>query len=85
MSITGQETRKPLSHMELLRELERRRVLMSQYRQWLSEFPDITLVLANMQAEIEGQSLCASNPPSPNGPWGINGLRSILRSRRDGR
>lgn len=62
-------------------QLERWRVLMSQYRQWLAEFPDITLVLDNLQAQVEGKSLCASFPPSPVGPWNIDGLRETLRHR----
>jgi hypothetical protein len=64
-------------------ELERRRIVLSQYQRWLSEFPDISLVLENMAAEIDGkQSLDACHPPGPAGPWDVTGLRETLRRRR---
>lgn len=67
--------------MTASQELERWRVLMAQYRQWLAEFPDITLALDNLQAHVEGKALCASFPPSICGPWTIEGLRETLRRR----
>lgn len=61
---------------------ERLRVLMDKYRGWLGEFPDIALVLDNLQAEIDGnKSLDANFPPSVQGPWDIRGLRETLRRR----
>lgn len=63
-------------------ELERRRVLMQEYQRWLAEFPQIALVLDNMEAAAVGKEwLCASRPPSENGPWTIEGLREVLRQR----
>lgn len=66
-------------------ELERRRVVLSEYQRWLAEFPDIALVLDNMQAVIEGkQPLDACRPPGATGPWDVVGLRETLRSRHRG-
>jgi hypothetical protein len=63
-----------------LRELERTKLAIQQYQRWLTEFPAIILVLDNLAAVGEGkQSLCASNPPSPTGPWSTSSLREVLR------
>lgn len=71
MSITGQE------------RSERFALKLDEYQRWLAEFPEISLVLNNLAAEVEGkQSLCASHPPSQEGPWDIVGLREVLRRRR---
>jgi len=65
-------------------ELARLKLAIQEYTRWLSpEFPDVVLVLENLQAVGEGKkSLCASTPPSSQGPWTILGLRDTLRARR---
>lgn len=65
-------------------ELDRLKRTIQQYIRWLSpEFPDVATVLENLQAIGEGkESLCASHPPSPTGPWNVEGLRATLRARR---
>lgn len=65
-------------------ELRRLKLAIQQYIRWMTfEFPDVVLVLENLQAVGEGkESLCASHPPSPTGPWSIDSLREVLRARR---
>jgi hypothetical protein len=65
-------------------ELDRLKRTIQQYTQWLTpEFPDVVTVLENLQAVGEGkESLCASNPPNPTGPWSVGSLREVLRARR---
>lgn len=59
------------------------RVNVGQYRQWLSEFPDVATVLDNLRDETECISpfLDACHPPGPKGPWTISSLREVLRRR----
>jgi uncharacterized protein (DUF3820 family) len=62
----------------------RTRVLLQQYRQWFgeSEFPEVALVLRNLEAEVNGEALSANRPPLDAGPWDIVGLREKLRMKR---
>jgi hypothetical protein len=63
-----------------LDELERWKVITNQYHRWLTEFPEINMMFVNLLIEMDGkQSLCASRPPSKEGPWDIVGLRIKLR------
>lgn len=65
-------------------ELARLKLTIQQYVRWLSpEFPDVATVLENLQAVGEGkESMRASHPPSPTGPWSVDSLREVLRARR---
>lgn len=66
-------------------KLERVMRTIQQYIRWMpeSEFPEVVLVLNNLLAVAEGKaSLCASFPPSEQGPWSVDSLREVLRSRR---
>lgn len=63
-----------------LRELEIRRQRLIDYQRWLAEFPDVSLVLKNMQIEIDGMTpLDVCYPPGKEGPWDIANLAIILR------
>lgn len=55
----------------------------TEYRQWLAEFPDVALVLDNLLSEVNGEQLDACHPPGPNGPWPVNGLRTVMRNAKD--
>lgn len=65
-------------------KLERIERTIDEYCRWLApEFPEVVLVLENLKAIASGtQSLCASHPPSAQGPWSTASLREVLRSRR---
>jgi hypothetical protein len=64
-----------------LAELQRWRNVHSEYSRWLAEFPQVAMVLANMEAVAKGEALCASRPPRKFGPWGVDGLRYMLRNQ----
>jgi hypothetical protein len=51
------------------------------YIRWLSEFQDIETVLENLRSDVEGACLDVCTPPSPTGPWDVQGLRTVLRER----
>lgn len=64
-----------------LYELEHRRRLLGEYRQWLGEFPLVAIALDNMEAEAIGrESLNAGSATADNGPWTVNGLRDVMRT-----
>lgn len=66
-----------------LEELQRWRDTHILYRQWLSEFKDVSVVLDNLGSTVSGkESLDASYPPSPQGPWTIENLRFRLRYKK---
>lgn len=68
---------------EELRKLEQYRTTVCTYRMWLAEFKDISTVLDNLNAEVEGGGyLNASSPPGEQGPWEIASLREVVRSIR---
>jgi len=46
---------KQLISQKELEELARYKVMISQYRQWLSEFPEITATLDNLHGDITGK------------------------------
>lgn len=64
--------------------LHRYRVAMTQYDQWLAEFPDVRLTLTNLHAEVTGElTLNGCHPPTlGSGPWTVSGLREVLRLGR---
>lgn len=66
-----------------LDELHARRTIAAQYRHYLAEFPDIALVLENMDTEASGTAVLNIGwPPSKIGPWSLENLREILRRKR---
>lgn len=63
-----------------LDELARWRTNWESYRQWLSEFPMIAMMLDNMNNEVRGKAwMDACHPPHDKGPWSIDNLRWHLR------
>jgi len=67
-------------------EMERWRVRWQEYRRWLaSEHGEIALVLDNLKAEVDGSGRDACWPPGELGPWGVDGLREVLRRRETAR
>lgn len=65
-----------------LAELYRWRVKWEEYRRWLAEFDDVGVVLDNLKAEVNGDGLSASLPPSEPGPWTVDALREMMRKKR---
>jgi hypothetical protein len=62
-------------------ELHMWRTRTEDYIHWLGEFKDITITLKNLRSDVQGQCLDVCTPPGPSGPWGVTGLRTVLRER----
>lgn len=68
-----------------LEELRRWKIYHREYRVYLCEFKDISLVLDNLEIHVKGdRGLNICRPPSTTGPWDLCGLRYNIRFKRGG-
>lgn len=62
-----------------LEKLHRYEILTRQYRQWLAEFPDIRLILDNMQVAVHGKDFSGE---IMHYLISVDELRSIIRMKK---